>query len=394
MLKVLVVGQTPPPYHGQAIMIDGLVRSQLAGIELVHARMGFSSNVNEVGRVRLAKVLHLLSLIARIIYHRVVNGTKVLYYPPGGADRVPMIRDLITLLATRWMFDKTVFHYHTGGLSDLYDELPSWQQWLFRKAYFGADAAIRNSALNPEDGRRLAAKRDYIIPNGIDDPCPTGATVEEPAGGDANRPLRILFVGTLCESKGALVLVEACKKLADRGVPFEVAFMGGWSDNEFAAQMQKRIEALQLADRVRFLGVLTGDAKFAAFKQADVFCFPTFFKCETFGLVLLEAMACGLPVVAARWRGIPTVVDNGKTGFLVEPQDADAVAEQLAHLAADAGLRHRLGQAGRERFLREFTFTHHLQLMRRMFLETAGVETVGVVPSQQPNPVGEALAVS
>lgn len=389
MLKVLIVGQTPPPYHGQAIMIDGLVRSQLAGIELIHARMGYSSNVNEVGRVRLAKVMHLVSLVARIVYHRLVTGARILYYPPGGADRVPMIRDLVTLLATRWMFDKTVFHYHTGGLSDLYDELPPWQKWLFRKAYFGADAAIRNSALNPEDGRRLEAKRDYIIPNGIDDPCPAGSIVPESTGEEAGRPLRILFVGTLCESKGALVLVDACKQLADRGVACEVAFMGGWADNEFAEQMRKRIDELHLGDRVRFLGVLTGDAKFAAFKQADVFCFPTFFKCETFGLVLLEAMACGLPVVTTRWRGIPTVVDDGKTGFLVEPQDADAVAEQLAHLAGDAGLRRRLGQAGRERFLREFTFAHHLQLMRRMFLETAEV-----TPSQQPGLVAEPLAVT
>ena len=374
MLKVLVVGQTPPPFHGQAIMIDGLVRSQLAGIELIHVRMGFSSDVNEVGRVRLGKLLHLISLIFQIIYHRVVGGVRILYYPPGGADRVPMIRDMIVLLSTRWMFDKTVFHYHTGGLSDLYDELPRWQCWLFRKAYFGADAAVRNSALNPEDGRRLGAKRDYIIPNGIEDPMPAGIAPPAAASAVSQEPLRILFVGTLCESKGVGVLLEACRKLAERSVKFQVEFMGGWQDGEYRDEIYRCVEELRLAKQVRFLGVRTGEAKFAVYREADVFCFPTFFKCETFGLVLLEAMACGLPVVATRWRGIPTVVDDGDTGYLVEPRDADAVADRLAVLAGDAELRRRLGLSGRRKFLREFTFAHHLQLMRRMFLETADGE--------------------
>lgn len=376
MLKVLVVGQTPPPYGGQAIMISRFVNCQLSDVTLVHARMGFSAHMNEVGRVRLSKITHMLGLIARMIYHRLISGARVLYYPPAGPDRVPMFRDFVILISTRWLFDKTIFHYHSGGISELYDQLPSWQQWLFRRAYFGADAAIRLSELNPDDGKRLKAKREFIVPNGIDDPCPDLEIPEALPAITANRPLRILFVGILRESKGVLDLIEACGKLAARGIAFEAELMGQWHSDEFAARAGRRIAELNLGDRIRFLGQVTGGEKFDAYRRADVFCFPSFFNNETFGVVLVEAMACGLPTVSTYWRAIPSVVDEGRTGFLVQPHDPDALADRLETLANDPTLRRQMGQAGRDRFLREFTFTRHAERMRRALLETAGVELV------------------
>ena len=389
MLKVLVVGQSPPPYGGQAIMIDRFVKCKMADVTLHHVRMGFSAHMNEVGRVRLSKITHMFGLIARIIYQRLVNGVRILYYPPAGPDRVPMFRDFVILISTRWLFDKTIFHYHSGGISELYDQLPRWQQWLFRRAYFGADAAIRLSELNPEDGKRLEAKREFVIPNGIDDPCPGLVVSPTQPAATASRPLRILFVGILRESKGVSVLVEACGKLAARGVPFEVELMGQWNSDEFADQVRQRLQELNLNDRVRFLGLVTGDKKFDAYRRADVLCFPTFFNNETFGVVLVEAMACGLPTVSTRWRAIPSVVDDGDTGFLVEPHDPGAVADRLAILADDPELRERMGRAGRAKFEREYTYPIHAKLMRRALLETAGFEL-----AREQNVMPEAVTVS
>ena len=123
-----------------------------------------------------------------------------------------------------------------------------------------------------------------------------------------------------------------------------------------------------------FRGVLTGREKLAAYARADVLCFPTFFESETFGLVLLEAMSFGLPVVATRWRGIPSIVDDGVTGFLAGVRDPDAVAERLLRLARDPALRERIGAAARRKFLREYTIDRHLARMAAMFREVAGVE--------------------
>jgi glycosyltransferase involved in cell wall biosynthesis len=182
-----------------------------------------------------------------------------------------------------------------------------------------------------------------------------------------------LFVGVLSEMKGILVLIEACGKLAARGVPFQLELMGQWYSDDLAARVHQRIRDLNLSTHVRFLGMLVGAEKFAAYHRANVFCLPTFF--ETFGLVFVEAMACGLPVISTRCGGVPSVVDDGITGFLAEPNDSDAVAERLAHLAENPELCVRMGIAGRERFLREFTAARHVERMRKVFLDVGGLDS-------------------
>ena len=309
--------------------------------------MRFSTSTDEIGRFRFTKVLRLMAIIVRIIYHRFADGAQVLYYPPAGPDRVPMLwRDIVILISSCWLFEKTVFHFHAGGISELYDVLPSWQRWLFRRALFGADAAVRLSELTIDDGKRLQAKREYVIPNGIDDPCPGLVVSPSKSGANRNDPLRILFVGFLCESKGIMVLIEACARLASRGISFRLDVMGQWRSDEFAAQATSRVEELNLAEHVRFLGILTGETKFAVFCRADVFCFPSFFNCEAFPIVLLEASACSLPIVLTRWRGIPSLVRRRTDRFLGRAARSRGSGERTREIGRKAELRELLGRAG------------------------------------------------
>jgi len=384
--KVLVVGQTPPPYHGQALAIERLLKCRMPGVKLVHARMGFSAKMSEHGRVRFSKIVKLISLVFRIIYHRLFYGVRILYYPPAGPDRVPMYRDIAILLTTRWMFDKTIFHFHSGGVSSLYDQLPRWQRWLYRRAYYGADAAIRLSELNPEDGLLLHPKKDYIVPNGIEDDCPEGTLPRQVEDVTSERPLRILFTGTVRESKGVLVLVEACGLLVERGVPFQLQIMGEPRREEFLAQLKARISELHQEDRIMFLGVRTGAEKFATYAAADVFCMPTFM--ETFGLVFVEAKSVGLPVIATRLGGVPSVVDDGRTGLLVEKHDSKGVADCLETLAGDAELRVQMGAAGRAKFEREFTTAQFARAMHRVLLQVASESPDPdlATPTSRPRP--------
>ncbi len=394
MVKVLVVGQTPPPYLGQPIMLQKLLDSPIAGVELHHVGIRLSTDANEVGRFRWSKVLTLIPIVLRIVWARLFGGVKILYYPPAGPNRVTIFRDFAILLPTRWLFGKTIFHFHASGLSEIYERLPAWQRWLFRRAYYNADAGIRLSALTPDDARQLRVRREYVIANGIDDPCPAGPMADTTPI-SAQRPLRILFVAMLRESKGVLVLIEAAARLAQRGVPFQVEIMGQFITPEFEKRVHARVQELGLQDRVKFLGLLTGDAKFAAYARADVFSMPTFYESEAFPVVLLEAMAYGLPIVATRWRGIPSIVDHDQTGFLVAPRSAP-VAERLEVLAEDPMLRERMGQAARRKFLREFEWATHVANMRQVFLDTAGVvaaskSTAKVEPAHEIESEVEAL---
>ena len=138
-------------------------------MRLYHVRMAFSESIDDVGRFRLGKLFHLVGVVSRIAYHRLVHGTKVLYYPPAGPNRVPMYRDLVILLSTRWMFRRTILHFHAGGISELYPRLSRPVRWLFRRALFGADAAVRISHGSPPDAIALEAKREFVVPYGIED---------------------------------------------------------------------------------------------------------------------------------------------------------------------------------------------------------------------------------
>ena len=216
-------------------------------------------------------------------------------------------------------------------------------------AYRRPDLAIRTSSGAPADGRECNSQRDVVIHNGVADLGPYRRHRRI-----AQRP-RILYVGIIKEDKGVLVLLDALTKLRLRQVEVDLSLVGASVPRSFDDVVRSWIRRNGLEDRVRLHGVLTGRAKAAAYYDADVFCFPTYFAAETSGLVVMEAMSCNLPVVATSWRGLPEIVDDGDSGFLVPPQNAEALAERLEMLIRDYTLRWRMGEAARAKYERIFT---------------------------------------
>jgi glycosyltransferase involved in cell wall biosynthesis len=350
-VRVLAVGQTPPPYGGQAIAIESFVRGTYDELEITHVRMGFSSDMKDVGHFRVSKLFHLVGLVARILWARVTTKSEVLYYPPAGPDLVPVVRDIVVLLSTRWAFEQTVFHFHAGGLAEIYPRLPRLAQAAFRRAYFSPDLAITPSAIGTNDAPFVHARRQVVVANGVPELPSHLRPAPKPA---RDRPV-VLFVGVLRESKGVLDLLRAAAVLKRRGLAFEVRLMGQFAPAEFEADVQSEIRALDLDGDVTLLGVRAGTEKDEAFSEADVFCYPTFFESETFGIVVVEAMRSALPVVVTAWRGVPGLVREGETGFVVPVHDINALADRLALLLTDSEMRARLGACGRQVFLEQFT---------------------------------------
>ena len=168
----------------------------------------------------------------------------------------------------------------------------------------------------------------------------------EPAAGDGD--LRILYVGTLIERKGQPVLLEAFSRLVEGGVGAHLTLVGQGPQRE---ELERMAEELGVADRVTFAGGLDHDRVRGELGRADVFCLPSF--AEGLPVVLVEAMASGLPVVSTRIAGIPELVEDGEHGFVVRPGRADEMADALARLAADPELRRRMGESGRAKVERE-----------------------------------------
>ena len=143
--------------------------------------------------------------------------------------------------------------------------------------------------------------------------------------------------------------------LAERGVSFECHLVGDGPDRR---DLMRQAARAGIEDRVRFLGQLTQLEVREALREADVVAAPSVptrdGRREGIPVALMEAMASGLPVVASRISGIPELVGEDETGFLVGPRDVEALAGALERLARDEGLRRRLGAAGRAKVEREF----------------------------------------
>ena len=144
----------------------------------------------------------------------------------------------------------------------------------------------------------------------------------------------VLSVGRLSKEKSLEALLDPISRLPGT----RLAVVG---DGPYRAELERRFAGT----RTVFPGALTGDELAAAYASADVFAFPS--TTETLGLVALESLASGVPVVGARAGGIPFAVDDGRTGLLVAPDDPSALTEGLARVLGDDALRARMGAAGR-----------------------------------------------
>ena len=358
-LRVLAVGQTPPPFHGQAVAFDAFVRGSYERIEVTHIRMAFSRDVGEAGQVALRKILKLPVLVVRILYARLRTGSEVLYYPPAATGRAPLLRDVVVLVCCRWAFRHTVLHLHSGGLADAYGQLGPLMQRLFCLAYGSPDVAVVLSEHGLDDAGLLSARHRAVVPNGVADEAANRAGARP-----ANAVPVIVYLGSVRETKGALVLAEACALLAEQAQGFSARLVGGFQPPQFEAVLRRRLEELGLGDVVHVVGPRLGEDKWSELLGADVFCFPSFYEDEGQPLALLEAMSVGLPVVATCWRGSPSVVTDGESGYLVAPHDAAALAERLQMLLGDEQLRHSFGEAGRSRYLAEFTLERYRERLQ------------------------------
>jgi glycosyltransferase involved in cell wall biosynthesis len=155
-------------------------------------------------------------------------------------------------------------------------------------------------------------------------------------------PVRLLSVGRLAPAKGQLLLLQACAQLRADGLDFELTLVGDGPDR---ARLEAERDRAGLRDCVRLVGALNQAQVRAALAQADVFVLPSL--AEGIPVVLMEAMASGLPVVSCPVNGIPELIEDGCNGLFASPGDVASLALALRRLIEDAPLRTRLALSGR-----------------------------------------------
>ena len=230
-------------------------------------------------------------------------------------------------------------------------------------AAFAIAVCNYNKEVMVEECGFSARDKIYVVYGGIDT-----ESFRPTLKSESNGRLQILCVARFEEVKGHAILIEACRLLQERGVEFDCHLVG---DGELRPAIETQIAQVELGDRIRLWGYRPQKEVLEKMAQADVAVLATVLasngKREGIPNVLKEAMAFGLPVVGSAISGIPELVDHGRSGILVPPGDAVALADALQQLQEDPALRGRMGLAGREKIEREFDLHTNTAIRARLF---------------------------
>jgi glycosyltransferase involved in cell wall biosynthesis len=405
-MKLVVFAHTPPPHHGQSYMVKLMLEgfggdrrrgrpvpnpeADKFGIECYHVDARLSSHLEDVGSLRVAKLWLLLFYCVQAIWCRFRHGATTFYYVPAPGKRVAVMRDWIVFGICRRFFKHTVLHWHAAGLARwLENSSNSVYRDLTYRAIGSADMCVVLSRYNYQDAEKLWPGQIRVVGNGLPDPCPdfdqsvlprrlarfearkkllAGGPVTSAnaaAAGDRPEVFQILYLAHCLREKGLFDTLDgvalAAKKLARDGPAIRVRltvageFMLPAEEAEFRARLQQPdLLAPDGQSMVDYVGFVTGDRKRELFLHADCFCFPTYYFAENLPLVLVEAMAHGVPIVTSRWRSVPELFPADYDA-LVEPRSPEQVADAMLRV-----MRTGSGREVRRRFVENYRIDKHL----------------------------------
>lgn len=321
----------PARGSGTAVGISGLA----AALEAAGHRVDLLRPAGGGGSLSLRRLMFNAELEIRGLPDRydLVAGFDIdgCFYRPG--PDVPYIVCLKGIAAEEAQFETGTVKAHLSFLA----RMEGYNARKARAVFVTSDYCKRAAAAAYE----LSPDKVEIVPEGID-----LAAWDEAAASilprSESRPV-ILSVGRQYTRKNTRALIEAMPGVRAAVPGALLRIVGG---GPMAAGLEEMAAGLGLGGSVEFLGELPDEADVRrAYFEADVFCLPSLQ--EGFGIVFLEAMAAGLPIVAMKATAVPEVVPDGEAGLLVPPRDGEALSAALIRLLRDADLRARLGQAGR-----------------------------------------------
>jgi len=406
-MKLLVFAHVPPPYHGQSYAVKQMLehfggdrrkskfRKQPInrfGIECYHVNARFSKALEDIGEVRIGKILLILFYCLQAVWCRFRYGVENFYYVPAPGKPVALYRDWLVMLVCRPFYKHIIFNWRAAGLAKWLETAVSIHTRSFTyRLMKNADLSIVLSDFNRHDAEKLMAQRTIVVAGGIPDPCPHFETdilprrrariagwkkilSGDPAMRDApdgSKSVNVLYVALVSREKGAFDAVEAVA-LANKNSPlrFRLTVIGGFASKTEETELHELIRRRGLQNNVEILGFVSAERKDQALRDADLFCFPTYYLAEGQPANLIEALAFGLPIITTRWRAIPEMLPEADNyPGLVNPKSPEQIADALIRLTtAD------LAEALRGIFLQRFTLEKHLSAMARAFhdVEMAG----------------------
>lgn len=352
----------PPPVHGAAMVGQYIHDSKLINdkFDCQYINLTTAKNLQDIGKVGMRKLFDFFILLKKIRKILKEFHPDLVYVTPnacGGA----FYKDFVVVKMIKSMGYKVVVHYHNKGVATCQGK---WLDDKLYRMFFKNIKVILLAEILYKDVEKYVKREDVLIcPNGIPE-----SLDYEPKAERHNKVPHLLFLSNLIVSKGVWVLLDALEILKTKGYSFVCDFVGGETDDIDTNKFKEEVEKRGLDQLVIYDGKKYGADKEVFFSNADVFVFPTFYHNECFPLVLLEAMQHHLPCISTNEGGIPEIIDDGETGFMVGKQDCAALADKMEYLFVHPDERMEMGEKGYRKFSEEFTLVKFEHRMVEIFL--------------------------
>lgn len=354
--KILLLVKLPPPITGATLMNKYVADSTILkdNFNIKTIAVSYNKSVKKMGNLGILKLLKIFEYSYKLIKQLIIFKPKLVYFqisPLGSA----FIRDSFYVLIIKLFRKRIVFHIHGKGIANQVNNPIKRMLYI---SVFRNQQVITLSPLLDYDVKDVYNGLIYNVPNGI--PIVNINIHEKPVSDKVN----ILFLSNLIISKGIIDYIEAIKLLSKRNQNFK-AFIVGNESNLTKEELQEIISSNKLDNYLEYLGPKYGEEKYKILTDTDILIFPT--TNDIWGNVNLEAMQCSVPVIATNEGAIPEIIDDGITGFIVDKNSPEQIAEKIEYLINNPEKRIEMGKAGRKKFLEKYTIDKFEENMKNVF---------------------------
>jgi glycosyltransferase involved in cell wall biosynthesis len=344
--KILLFLKLPPPQTGATLMNKYVAESPAINQRFTThlISISYKSKIEDVAIISFRKIATILRLYYLLLKELLQFKPDLIYFqisPLGWA----FYRDCSYVFLMKIFRKKIVYHMHGKGISEAVNRskiTKNIYRWVFRNS-----SMICLSESLVYDIEAVYSGKPFIVNNGI-----PAISKPERVGREGKNTFSILFLSNLILSKGILVFLDAIEVFKSKHTNFIATIVGKEAEIS-SIELQAEIEKRDLKNEVFYLGPKYGDEKNQVFMNSDVLVYPTYN--DVWGLVIIEAMQFGLPVIATREGAIPLLVEDGVTGLLAEKKNPEQLSDKLYYLYCNREIGKQMGLEGQKIFYNRYT---------------------------------------
>lgn len=345
--RILICGILPPPTFGHSMLYHMLMNSAFVdNFDITFLNMNFWT-YGKHKRVTPDKLFKLVNYYIQFIWLTLTRRPDFILYNMS-FYKMPFLKDMLFCFTGKFLGCRYVIHDMGRYSRELYDG-SSWLMKKFVRLYlrWAAASIIQGEGVRPAYEGFMDRSKLFVVPGSVEDTAGLNVPARDKGG-----KLCVLYFSFLSESKGVYTAFSAAEKVIEENPGIKFTFAGPVESEKVRQNMDALIS--RFPENVEYAGYIEGvEKRTAYFRGADIFIFPT--VRETFGLVLLHAMAEGVPVISSVEGCIPEIVEDGVNGCLIEKGNSRQLADKILRLAGDQPLRKAMGEANRRRYLDRYS---------------------------------------